>query len=216
MCSAMAAGQETKPATRPEKPKPPATQPAPKLTYVSMTTSMGDILLELNREKAPITVDNFLSYVDEEFYDGTVFHRVIPDFMIQGGGFDPTLKRKQTKLPITNEWDNGLTNTRGTIAMARLPTPSSATSQFFINVRDNLRLSQPISGGAGYAVFGRVAVGMDVVDAIRVVPTTEVNRMQNVPIDTVVIKEVRRIDRDEVQKRIEARRGATTKPGRDR
>jgi cyclophilin family peptidyl-prolyl cis-trans isomerase len=155
---------------------------------VVMETSLGTVKLELDDAKAPITVANFLSYVDEHFYDGTVFHRVIPDFMIQGGGFEPGMKQKKTKAAIKNESPNGLSNVRGTIAMARLPDPDSATAQFFINVKDN-------SGGLDrqrYCVFGKVTEGMDVVDKIKAVPTGRRAGHGDVPATDVVIVSVRR------------------------
>ena len=169
-------------------------------TYVLMKTSLGDMVIALNQEMAPISVENFLKYVDEEYYDGTIVHRVISTFMIQGGGFTADVQKKTTNPPITNEWRNGLKNMRGTLAMARLGgQPDSATSQFFVNVVDNGRLDQPQRDGAAYAVFGRVLAGMDVVDAIRDVPThTFQNRMQNVPVDPVIIQSVRRLSADEV------------------
>ncbi|MBI4546334.1 MAG: peptidylprolyl isomerase [Ignavibacteriae bacterium] len=146
---------------------------SPKSVVVVMKTSMGTIKIELYRDKAPVTVDNFLSYVDDKFYDGTVFHRVIENFMIQGGGFadGETIRQKSTKAPIVNESSNGLKNDRGTIAMARTSDPNSATSQFFINVVDNHNLNPGMGDPAGYAVFGKVIEGMDVVDNIRKVKT---------------------------------------------
>jgi peptidyl-prolyl cis-trans isomerase B (cyclophilin B) len=140
---------------------------------VRLVTSLGDIVVELDREKAPKTVDNFLSYVREGFYDGTIFHRVIDGFMIQGGGFTQDFVKKPTHAPIENEADNGLANARGTIAMARTSAPQSATAQFFINVVDNdfLNYQSPTPRGWGYAVFGKVVEGMDVVDKIRTTPT---------------------------------------------
>lgn len=180
------------------------TQPDLEPVYVLMTTSSGDILLELDAERAPVSVDNFLGYVDSEFYDGTIFHRVMDGFMIQGGGLAPDLTKKPTRDPIRNEWGNGLTNDRGTIAMARTRAPNSATSQFFINVVDNPRLDQPISGGAGYAVFGKVVAGMDVVDEIKAVPTGQKKTHINVPIMDVVIEKARRMSAEEAKKLIEA------------
>ncbi len=208
---AAAAAQDTRPAM----PPPLEAQPKEKLAFVLMTTSMGEIVLELNRAKAPLTVDNFLAYTDDKFYDGTIFHRVIRQNIriIQGGGLESGLVKKKTRPPIKNEWRNGLKNTRGTIAMARMPSPHTATSQFFINVGDNLALSRPIPGGAGYAVFGRGVAGMDVVDAIQAVPTGLKKRMGNVPIETVLLEEARLISAQEAQKRIEAEnKGPTTKP----
>ena len=180
-----------------EQPKAPAE--TEKTVQVIMTTSMGDVTIELNREKAPVSVDNFLKYVDEKFYDGTVFHRVIPTFMIQGGGFTADMNQKKTHAPIKNEWKNGLKNTRGTVAMARTSVPDSATSQFFINTVDNGFLSDPQpgadpSGFVGYAVFGKVVAGMDVVDKIKAVKTGRKNGMSDVPVDTVEIKSIKRAD----------------------
>jgi cyclophilin family peptidyl-prolyl cis-trans isomerase len=155
---------------------------------VVMETSMGTIKIELAADKAPITVKNFLSYVDDKFYDGTIFHRVIGDFMIQGGGFEPGMKQKKTKDPIKNESGNGLSNTRGTIAMARTQDLDSATSQFYINTVNNAdKLDEP-----KYCVFGKVIDGMDVVDKIKAVKTTTRAPHRNVPVDDVVIKSVRR------------------------
>jgi peptidyl-prolyl cis-trans isomerase A (cyclophilin A) len=156
---------------------------------VKLSTSMGDIVLELNKELAPKTVDNFLQYVRAGHFDGTTFHRVIEDFMIQGGGFKADMSEKQTRAPITLESDNGLSNQRGTIAMARTGNPNSATSQFFINVKDNPNLDKAAArDGNGYAVFGKVVDGMDVVDKIRVVPTKTVGMHQNVPATPITIK----------------------------
>jgi peptidyl-prolyl cis-trans isomerase A (cyclophilin A) len=159
---------------------------AQKVTFV---TSMGNITVELDHDKAPKTVDNFLQYVKSGFYSGTVFHRVIPNFMIQGGGFTPDLREKPTRAPIPLESHNGLKNARGTIAMARTMDPNSATAQFFINVVDNPFLdADNARDGNGYAVFGHVVAGMDVVDKIKDVPTGDKNGMQNVPLKAVVIK----------------------------
>ncbi len=177
------------------------TTDTPRITseFVRMQTSMGQIVLQLDAGNAPISVANFLSYVDKGFYDGTVFHRVMRNFMIQGGGFTPDLVKKPTGPPITNEWRNGLKNTRGTIAMARTSRPDSATSQFFINVVDNPRLDMP-ERGAAYAVFGQVVAGMDVVDAIRNVPTgRKPGGHGYVPIEPVLIEEVRRMTAEEAQ-----------------
>jgi cyclophilin family peptidyl-prolyl cis-trans isomerase len=142
-------------------------------TRIKMETNQGVIVLELDEQKAPRTVSNFVQYAQDGFYDGTIFHRVIDGFMIQGGGFTTDYQRKTTRAPIKNEADNGLKNTRGTIAMARTPDPHSATSQFFINVKDNdfLNHSAPNPQGWGYTVFGRVVEGMDVVDKIKQTPT---------------------------------------------
>ena len=160
---------------------------------VVMDTSMGKITVELFADKAPVTVENFLKYTDDKHYDGTIFHRVIEDFMIQGGGFEPGLVQKKTRAPIKNESSNGISNQRGTIAMARTSVPDSATSQFFINVKDNDRLDRAKApDGVGYCVFGRVVDGMDVVDKIRQVRTGNQGGHQNVPVQDVVIRSVRR------------------------
>jgi cyclophilin family peptidyl-prolyl cis-trans isomerase len=158
---------------------------------VVMDTSQGKITIELFKDKAPKTVDNFLRYVNEGFYDGTIFHRVIADFMIQGGGFEAGMKEKQTHDPIVNEADNGLSNERGTIAMARTNNPNSATAQFFINVKNNSRGLDRSNNNAGYAVFGRVIDGMDAVDAIRRVETARRGSFGDVPVQDVVIRSVR-------------------------
>ncbi|MEY8689223.1 MAG: peptidylprolyl isomerase [Leptothrix sp. (in: b-proteobacteria)] len=156
---------------------------------VRLSTSLGDIVVEVDAAKAPKSADNFLQYVKAGHYDGTVFHRVIPGFMIQGGGFDVGMTQKPTRAPIELESRNGLTNTRGTLAMARTGNPNSATSQFFINVVDNAFLDQANSqDGNGYAVFGKVVSGMDVVDKIRAVPTGNKGPFQNVPTEPVLIK----------------------------
>jgi len=160
---------------------------------VLIQTSMGGITLELDADKAPKTVENFLAYVDDGFYDGTVFHRVIPDFMIQGGGLTPDMEKKATREPVENEAKNGLKNQRGSIAMARTNDPHSATAQFFINHKDNDNLDYPSFDGWGYAVFGRVVDGMDVVDAIAAVPTGMRAGRRDVPTQTVLIESVRRI-----------------------
>ncbi len=170
-----------------------------KLVYFQMTTSHGEIYLELNNELAPISTKNFLSYVEEEYYNGTIFHRVIENFMIQGGGFDEDMNKKDTKPGIENEWTNGLSNVRGSIAMARLGgQANSGTSQFFINVADNDFLDTP-RDGSGYAVFGRVVKGMDVVDKIRVVKTGTKRGMGDVPVEPVVIKTVVKLDSAKVE-----------------
>ena len=155
---------------------------------VLLATSAGNITLQLDAEKAPRSVANFLEYVKAGHYDGTVFHRVIDGFMIQGGGFTPDMVQKPTKAPIALEARNGLKNERGTIAMARTSAPDSATSQFFINVVDNARLDYPNPDGNGYAVFGRVVAGMDVVDKIRAVETGTAKGHQNVPTKPVLIR----------------------------
>jgi peptidyl-prolyl cis-trans isomerase B (cyclophilin B) len=155
---------------------------------VVLTTNHGAITLELDVEKAPKSVENFVTYVKSGHYDGTIFHRVIDGFMIQGGGFDPDMKQKSTNDPIDNEAENGLKNDRYTIAMARTSDPHSATAQFFINVGDNEFLNYPGSDGWGYAVFGKVSQGEDVVDAIRAVKTGRKSMFSDVPVETVVIE----------------------------
>ena len=157
---------------------------------VTLDTSLGTIVLELDREKAPKTVDNFLQYVKAGHYDGTIFHRVIADFMVQGGGMKPDMSEKPTRPPIPLESRNGLSNVRGTVAMARTMGPDSATAQFFINVKNNDFLdhrNQTVQGW-GYCVFGQVTAGMDVVEAIKGVPTRTAGGMQDVPAETVEIK----------------------------
>jgi peptidyl-prolyl cis-trans isomerase A (cyclophilin A) len=162
-------------------------------TRVLMKTSLGDIELSLDAEKAPKTVANFLRYVDEGFYAGTIFHRVINGFMIQGGGFTESLDRKQTHEPVRNEAKNGLKNIRGSIAMARTNAPHSATAQFFINHVDNSNLDYPSFDGWGYAVFGEVTGSMETVDKIADAFTTTSNGMSNVPEQAIVIESVTRI-----------------------
>ena len=169
---------------------------------VVIETSMGNIKVELYEDKAPITVKNFLGYVDDKFYDGTIFHRVIgkensgKDFMVQGGGFEPGMKeKKKTKDPIKNEASNGLQNTRGTLAMARTGVVDSATAQFFINVGDNTFLDHKGPNQYGYAVFGKVIEGMDVVDKIKAVKTTNKAGHDDVPVEDVVIRSIKRADK---------------------
>ena len=161
-------------------------------TMVKMDTNHGTIMLELDAENAPNTVANFLTYAKEGFYDGTIFHRVISNFMIQGGGFTEDMNQKTTHDPIQNEANNGLKNDNGAIAMARTGDPHSATAQFFINVKDNdfLNFSSETPQGWGYAVFGKVIEGMDVVEKIKAVPTTTKGPYQDVPSETVVIEKV--------------------------
>ncbi len=170
------------------EPTPAQATSAP--VYVAMTTSVGTIYLALDAAKAPLTVENFTTYAKDGFYNGTVFHRVIKGFMIQGGGFTPDLAQKQTKSGIKNEWTNRLPNGIGTIAMARQGNrPDSATSQFFINTADNRMLDEP-RDGAGYAVFGKVIKGMDVVDAIAASPTGPMKGMGDVPKQAITIMKV--------------------------
>lgn len=161
------------------------------MTAIIMETSVGNISLELDEEKAPITVANFLKYVDEHFYDGLIFHRVIADFMIQGGGFDANMNQPKTHEPIKNEATNGLKNLRGTIAMARTSVVDSATAQFFINLQDNSFLDHG-QRDYGYAVFGKVTAGMDVVDKIGVTSTQRFRGMSDVPVTPIIINSVHR------------------------
>ena len=156
---------------------------------VCLDTNHGKIIIELDAEKAPISTENFLTYVKEDFFNSTIFHRVIPGFMIQGGGFVEGMEQKPTNANIKNEADNGLGNERGTLAMARTPDPDSASSQFFINLKDNdfLNYTAPTSQGWGYAVFGKVVEGMDVVDSIAQVATSNQMGHGDVPVEAVVI-----------------------------
>ena len=181
-------------------PQPPAStpKPAPSGPFVELEltqgrATLGTIVIALNREKAPLSVENFLQYVREGHYDGTVFHRVMPDFMIQGGGYTTELVEKPTRPPIPNEARNGLRNLRGSVAMARVNDANSATSQFFINVRDNHRLDFGISG-AGYAVFGEVVQGIEVADKVSLTPTTTRGPHQNAPQTWVVIRHARLLE----------------------
>ena len=160
---------------------------------VVIKTSEGDITLRLFRDKSPVTVDNFLNYADSGFYNGTIFHRVISNFMIQGGGFTPDMVQKASGDPIVNESKNRLHNTRGTIAMARTNDPDSATSQFFINQRSNLKLDWA-PGREGYTVFGEVILGMDIVDFIASAPTGKAGQFSDVPVETITIKEIVRYE----------------------
>ena len=187
----VATAQSADPAKSPSPGKSPGAAKAP---HVIMKTSLGEMTIELYPDKAPISVQNFLDYVDAKFYDGTIFHRVIPTFMIQGGGFTEDMQQKPTKPPIKNEAGNGLKNTTGTLAMARTGVVDSATSQFFINTVDNAFLDHrdETPAGFGYAVFGKVVNGMDVVKKIAAVPTTTKAPHQNVPVTPVIIESVRR------------------------
>jgi peptidyl-prolyl cis-trans isomerase A (cyclophilin A) len=169
----------------------PAAATAAASTRVALETSEGRIVVELKADKAPKTVANFIQYVNDGFYDGTIFHRVISGFMIQGGGFTSTMSEKPTRAPIPIESNNGLKNVRGTLAMARTMDPNSATAQFFINVVDNAFLDYPGRDGAGYTVFGNVVEGMEVVDKIRAVPTGRRGPFTDVPATPVVIKTAR-------------------------
>ena len=157
---------------------------------VKFQTSQGDFVVELQADKAPKTVENFLRYVADKHYDGTIFHRVIDGFMVQGGGFTPAMVQKPTRAPIALEANNGLKNDVGTIAMARSGNPNSATSQFFINITNNASLNAPQPDGYGYAVFGKVVSGMDVIDKIRQSPTGNQGGFQNVPTTPISINSV--------------------------
>jgi len=207
--SGAAASLASQPATEPKKEEPKAQTPtqapdakdAPakeQYVYVNLhikqgDKSLGDIVLQLDEEKAPVSVKNFMQYVDKGYYDGTIFHRVIGNFMIQGGGFTPDLQQKKTDAPIKNEWKNGLKNQKYTVAMARTAVADSATSQFFINVQDNAFLDQP-RDGAAYAVFGKVVAGFDVVDAIKGVKTGAKGPFaSDVPAETVLIDKVSKL-----------------------
>lgn len=190
----VAIAQTTQPVATAVQPQPAATAAKESPVLVVIETSLGSITAELNADKAPLSVSNFLAYVDDKTYDGTIFHRVIPGFMIQGGGFTPKMIQKSTKAPIANEAGNGLKNERGTLAMARTMVVDSATSQFFINHKDNAFLNHQGNDPRtfGYAVFGKVIDGMDVVDKIAGVETANAGPFQNVPVQTVEIKSIRR------------------------
>ena len=173
---------------------PAAGKAAAAAPRVTLSTSKGDIVVELYPDKAPQTVKNFLAYVNEKFYDGTIFHRVIPGFMIQGGGFTADMNQKATHAPVKNEAGNGLSNARGTIAMARTSDPDSATAQFFINLKDNTFLDRAeAQDGWGYTVFGKVVSGMDAVDAIAKVATGTKAGMSDVPRETVSITSAKQV-----------------------
>ena len=165
-------------------------------TKVKFETTMGDIIMELYPEKAPITVENFLTYVKDDFFSETIFHRVIPNFMVQGGGMLEDMTQKTTRDMIKIEADNGLSNDRGTVAMARTMIPDSATAQFFVNVKDNAFLNHtaPTDQGWGYCVFGKVLEGMDIVDNIVAVPTTVKAGQSDVPVDSIIINKASIID----------------------
>jgi cyclophilin family peptidyl-prolyl cis-trans isomerase len=160
---------------------------------ISFETTLGNFTIEFFEKEAPETVANFLRYIDEGFFDGTIFHRIIPGFVIQGGGFAPDLTQKRTQPPIKNEADNGLKNERGTLSMARTSDINSATSQFFVNLKDNESLDHR-RGNFGYAVFARVTEGMDVIDKIAEVDTGRRRGMDDVPVEPVVMTSVRRVD----------------------
>jgi peptidyl-prolyl cis-trans isomerase B (cyclophilin B) len=171
-----------------------------KSDLVELSTNYGSIIIELNSAAAPNTVKNFLNYVDEGHYDGTIFHRVINGFMIQGGGFDENMTKRKTKKPIMNESNNGLSNVVGTIAMARTSDPHSATSQFYINVANNTFLNHQSEQQPGYCVFGRVIEGIGVVQKIKAVPVSNFDQYQNVPNDPVKINRARRVTAEQLAK----------------
>jgi peptidyl-prolyl cis-trans isomerase B (cyclophilin B) len=191
----LVACQSSKPESAPAGASPAAAKPTAPMgkPLVELVTSKGTIELELYPDKAPVGVKNMLSYIEKRHYDGTVFHRVIPNFMIQGGGFNADMVEKPTESPIKNEAGNGLLNERGTLAYARRPIPDSATCQFFINLKHNVALDHrdDTGPGFGYAVFGKVVKGMEAVDAIAAVPTGSKGPHQNVPVDPVVIQTAR-------------------------
>jgi len=168
--------------------KPVEAQKKPTVTFV---TNLGEFIIELYPDKAPVTVENFLAYVDAGFFDNTIFHRIVPGFVIQGGGFGAEMERKATRTPIKNEADNGLINTRGTLSMARTRDINSATSQFFVNLKDNASLDHG-RRDFGYAVFAKVIEGMEVIDKIAAVPTGNHKRFRNVPTDPVIVQSARR------------------------
>jgi peptidyl-prolyl cis-trans isomerase A (cyclophilin A)/peptidyl-prolyl cis-trans isomerase B (cyclophilin B) len=182
--SASASASAASTAAQASTPAMPAAKPGPR---VLLKTNMGEIVLELNPDKAPKTSANFIKYVKKGFYSGTIFHRVIPNFMIQGGGFSKAMQQKTTEAAIENEAANGLTNDQYTVAMARTGDPHSATAQFFINVNDNTFLNYPGRDGWGYCVFGKVIKGTEVVDKIKLVETGNANGHQNVPKDAITI-----------------------------
>lgn len=191
LCIAVLAGCTSPSVNSTTSEKPNNQAPSPGSTIVVMSTSLGEIEIKLNATKAPVSVANFLAYADSGFFDGTIFHRVMSGFMIQGGGFDENMREKPTRAPIRNEAANGLANKRGTIAMARTSVIDSATSQFFINLVDNVPLNNGVRD-FGYAVFGEVISGMDVVDKIAAVPTGTKGGHDDVPVTPVVIKSVKR------------------------
>jgi len=195
-----ALAQDAAPAAQPAAPAQ-AAPAAAAMEYCVFRTTKGDIVIELDRAKAPISVENFIGYIKDGHYDGTVFHRVIPGFVIQGGGFDTAAVQKKTKAPIKNEWQNGLKNKRGTLSMARTNVPDSATSQFFVNLVDNVPLDTP-RGGAAYAVFGKVVSGMDVVDSIAAVKTGVMNGMRDWPADNIVVTKAEMLTKDAADKMV--------------
>ena len=212
--SVLLAGPATAQDAKPSAPPPagaPIVPATAEMTYVVLKTSRGDIVLELNTAKAPISVANFVDYVKSGHYGGTVFHRVIPGFMIQGGGFTAAGEQKKTNTGIQNEWENGLKNMRGTIAMARTNDPNSATAQFFINHKDNPALDMP-RDGAGYAVFGQVVAGMDIVDAIAAEETTVKRRMPNWPVADVTITKAEVLTKDDAMKAADAEKAKKATP----
>jgi len=185
--------QAAAPAAPAPAPAPPPKGPFVTLEVTQNRTPLGTITIALDPDKAPVSVRNFLDYVKAGHYDGTVFHRVMPGFMIQGGGYTPELEEKPTRESIVNEAKNGLRNSRGSVAMARLTDPNSASSQFFVNLRDNHRLDFGIDG-AGYAVFGHVVEGMEIVDRIAMVPRTSRGQHENVPEVPIIIRHARLLE----------------------
>jgi cyclophilin family peptidyl-prolyl cis-trans isomerase len=190
-----------------------AAVPAVAAEFAVFHTNKGDIVIEFNRAKAPISVENFVGYIKDGFFDNTLFHRVVAGFVIQGGGFDTANKQKTTKAPIANEWENGLKNDRGTLSMARTSDPNSATSQFFINLKDNAALDTP-RGGAAYAVFGKVVVGMNVVDQIAAVKCTRQggNPEASTPIEPLITTKAEMISMEAAAKLMSAQPAAATTP----
>lgn len=217
-CTALA--QDPAPATAPAAPAPAQAVAAPTgPVFVKLATSKGDLLLELDPAKAPISVENFVKYVKDGYYDGTVFHRIVPGFVVQGGGFDLALVQKQTRPPIKNEWTNGLKNSKGTISMARMPSPDSATSQFFLNLKDNPALDG--ANGPGYAVFGKIVVGLDVLDAMGKAPTTRREAtdqsgtkrfFSDVPAEDIKLTKASVVEPSEAASMIEAAKAAAPAP----
>jgi len=177
-----------------QKPKTETKEKTVDSIKVKLETNAGDVVIELDKEKAPVTVENFLKYTNEGLYEGTIFHRVIKGFMIQGGGFTEDMQRKQVHPPIVNEASNGLKNDRGTVAMARTNDPDSATSQFFINHADNGFLNYAAGGNPGYAVFGKVIEGMETIDKIALVKTGVSQGMRDVPTGAVIIKSAKIVE----------------------
>ncbi len=208
------------------KPAPPKVNPATAqkskdvaatagLEFAVFHTNKGDIVVELNHEKAPVSVDNFTQYIKSGFFDGTVFHRVVPGFVIQGGGFTPDGNQKKTQSPIANEWQNGLKNKRGTLSMARTNDPNSASSQFFVSLKDNDMLDQPISGGAGYAVFGKVIAGMDVVDTIATSKRTVKFGMKDWPTEDTTVSTCEMLTKEKAEELVKKANAAAASSAKE-